>query len=463
MNTGLARITGLLSLVLGFNAAEVSVSYAESMKSAVRRAVTTNPQGMALRANERAVAYELRESQSKFLPQISLYGELGADNSNRARNVVGGGSKWRASREVGVSAQLLLFDGYERANNVYRNAARLDGAIYDVLAASETLSLKAVEAYVDVVRHRQLAALAQQNIRRHKQIRRQIMARVQGGKSPASDANQIAERVFAAEAVAVEIEKALQDANAKYRRVTGKAPSGKMRIPKIRNQSRSMRQLVSASIANNYEIKSAAKVINQSQYARTASQARRRPKLFLEGNLSAGADRNGTDGSERDAYLGVKLSWNLYDGGATDARQNALAERVGQAQYKRDIKIREIHEVAERSWNSYVNGRKRSSLLSAQVNANRKIVANYREEYELSKRSLLDVLDAERARFNRAFQQISVAASYRYAGFRMLATKSRLAAHFGIQRASIARKPVMEEKFVSDPKAVFNFKIEPLE
>lgn len=446
--------------------------YAASMKSAVSKAIKTHPTGLAQRSNKRAIANELEESRSQFLPQVDLFGDIGAEIVHNPSSLSSSDNdRWKASRQIGVSAQFMLFDGYERANNVYRNAARLDGALYSILATTEALALNAVEAYIDVYRHRKLLAIARLNIRRHNKILRQIRARVSGGKSPQSDVFQIEERVFAARAVEVEIQTASKDAQAKYRKAIGNSAKGKMRIPRPKRVPRTLSSLKSSSVANNYELKALAKSISENEYASEANRSALAPKLSLEGRATAGADRGGSRGTERDAYVGLKLSWKLYDGGISESRATSLAERAAQSGHQRDVRVREIKETAERSWNAFTGGKKRFLILSSQVRSNMKIVRNYREEYELSKRSLLDVLDAERARFNSEFQQISVEAAYRYSTFRMLATQSKLARYFGHTQSSIAPKPVFERKFVntsgrvfssSSSQSVFDINIDPL-
>lgn len=454
--------TILLSLlILG----GTSAVHAASMRQAVHSAVTEHPTGKAQRASQRALAHEVEASRRAYLPQVQLFGDIGKERvSNPTSLSVSDNDSWKLTREIGVSASLILFDGYERANQLYRSSAQLDGAIYRLLATSETLALNAVEAYIDVVRHRQLLSIARGNIRRHREILAQIGARVQGGKAPASDRTQIEERVYAARAVEVEIKKAYVDAVSKYRKVIGKEPGRKMSIPPIRNLPKSVHSVVSASIANNYELKAASKTIRESKYAAAINRATNAPKVSLEGRASYGEDRSGSRGAENDLYVGLKLSWKLYDAGITDAREEALIERTNEAHFKRDAKVRDIREIAEKSWNSFQNGRKRASLLSAQVKSNRTIVRSYIEEYELAKRSLLDVLDAEKALFNSRFQQISISAGYRFSSFRMMATMSKLASYFGIAASSIAAAPDIEEQMVSTSRPIdfFNINIEPL-
>ncbi len=101
--------------------------------------------------------------------------------------------------------------------------------------------------------------------------------------------------------------------------------------------------------------------------------------------------------------------------------------------------------------------------LTQQEKATARIVDNYREEYSLSKRSLLDVLDAERARFNTGFQRISVRAAYRFAEYRMLAVQSKLVDYFGAKPAVSVTKPNFEQRVSDRPLEVFNVTIDPLQ
>ena len=260
------RFVARLSVLVAFlvSVCIASSASAESMKSAVRKAVKTHPSGLAQRANQRAVANELEESRSQFKPQVELFGDIGAEWVNNRNSLsVADNSKWKGTRQIGIVARYTLFDGYERANSLYRNAARLDGALYSLLATSEVVALNAVEAYIDVVRHRQLLSIARRNIKRHRRILSQIRARVRGGKSPASDQFQIEERVFAARAVEVEITKAYQDSVAKYKKAVGRKPGRKMRISRVKHLPRSVGALVSASVANKYELKALSKTVSE--------------------------------------------------------------------------------------------------------------------------------------------------------------------------------------------------------
>lgn len=436
---------------------------AMSLSEAVNLAISNNPAGKAEQSSRRAATYDLGRSRGQLLPQVELFGDAGAQRVDDPSLSLSDNRQWHFTREIGVKASLVIFDGFERANRVYRNAARVDAAVYRVLATSERLALNAVEAYIDVVRHRQLAVLANQNVTRHREILEQIRERVAGGTTRVSDLFQAQERVFAAESVEIEVRKALEDANGKFRRVVGVDPRGKMTMPRARDLPASQSALVDQAIANNYEVGQADKIIREREYGVAESKSAYRPKIFLDGRASAGADRFGSSGTENDLYIGLRLSWKLYDGSSSYYNTLANVERQFEAQHRRDLKVREVREVAERAWNSYVSGRKRYSVIDKQVASNRKVVENYIEEYQLSKRTLLDVLDSERALFNSRFEGISAHAAFEYGGYRMLASASKLAASFGITEFDLAPSPDTEERIVGDPLGIFKLTIDPLE
>ena len=119
--------------------------HSESLQSAVRAAVSSNPAQQAARAETQASALELLELRREYMPRVTLNGSLGGNvvDNPTSLSAADNGTLKLAS-QIGVSAELVLFDGHRRANLIYGNAARLDGSILRLLDASETMALSAV-------------------------------------------------------------------------------------------------------------------------------------------------------------------------------------------------------------------------------------------------------------------------------------------------------------------------------
>ncbi|MBL6431114.1 MAG: TolC family protein [Alphaproteobacteria bacterium] len=128
------------------------------LSSAVEYAVATNPRILEAAANRRAVDQELEEATGAYLPRLDIEGAIGPQmlerpNASNAANL----GVWRLSREVSLFARQTVFDGFARANEVYRQEARIDGAAARVMERAEVIGLEAVETYLDVLRHRRIS------------------------------------------------------------------------------------------------------------------------------------------------------------------------------------------------------------------------------------------------------------------------------------------------------------------
>ncbi len=437
---------------------------AETLHAAVRAAVTTNPAARAAEADVRASVADLARLRSEFQPTVNLFGEVGGevvDNpSSLSPNANG---RLKLAREIGIGVEYTLFDGHRRANLVYRNSVRVDGAVYRRLDAAETLALTAVEAYIDVVRLHRLLALARQNVHTHQELAAQVRDLVNGGRLPSSDQFIVDDRVLAARDAVLDVERGLSDAKARYVRVVGHQPTGAMSVPFPNGLPRNLNHYLSEAVAASHRVAAASAQARVPQYEKNIALARRLPKVTLNAGVTHGIDRNGSYGSDTDAFVGLRFNWELYRGGrkATEAFYDAEAAEAG---YRTADIAREVQELATRAWNAYQTAIERRGLLAEQTRANRRIVRQYREEVEAAKRSLIDVLEAERTLFNIRFQEISADSAVTFGAYRLLASKSALADHFGLSHASVALAPGFEDRARTAPTgAVFNTTIPPLE
>lgn len=461
----LCRMTVFVGLTLAVSTTTAAPLMAESMKDAVRAAVTMNPTGQAGREDVRASALELLQLKEDYMPRLSLNGQVGAEYFDDPTRLTPADNKeTRFAREIGVTAEVTLFDGYRRANRVYRNSARVDEAIFGLLDASETIALNAVEAYIDVIRHRSLMHVAEQNIRKHQKIARQVRELVQAGRLSSSDEFEIDERLLAARIARLEIQQALADANARYEAVVGHAPKNKMSIPQVRDLPDNKAHLVTTAVRENFRLRLADTRINQNKYETGIATSDELPQVNLRAGVRYGADLDGLGGNESDAFVGLQLNWDFYAGGR-QARRAALNHRTAEETAKRAQIVRDVQELAARTWNSYTTNIERAILLDRQLSAARRTADQYEQQFLGGTRSLLDVLDAEQTYFNVRFEEISAEASLAFSQFRMLAAQSRLAGFFGARPADVPLIPNYEERARSSgrPASIFNTEIRALE
>jgi adhesin transport system outer membrane protein len=445
------------ALILGQSA------QAHSLADAVRAALTDHPALKASSEDARASAYDLLQLRGEFQPTVTARAQAGWQRIDEPAASAGpNNGDTQFTRQASIEAELVIFDGYRRANQVYAQAARVDANIFRLLDASETMALNATEVYIDVYRHLLLQDTARRNLARHRQIARQVADLVETGRLPLSDRLQVQARVRAAQMVLIEVERAGADAEARYLRIIGQDRHGPMSVKPAPNHARTRADLESAAIANSFALRVAEKEINEARYGTAITAADGQPNVSLNAGVRAGRNLDGGTGSETDASVGLRMNWVIYKGGRA-AQRNAALAREQAAMAERNVILRDVRELAQRTWNSYQSNTERAQLLGIQAGLNRRIIKQYRDEFDAGTRTLLEVLDIERAGFDLEFEKISADASLVFSGYRLLAAQSRLAQHFGAQASHVALEPDFEDRARIKPTNVFKTAIPPLE
>jgi len=447
-------------LLCGLLAASwASPAFAMSLKEAVQKAVSTHPGVGAARAAERASIWDFKASKSRLLPNLDVSADAGAQYVNQPANLTPQeNAKWDFRRQAAAEITQYLFDGWDRANDIYRSASLVDAASLRVMERSEALGLDAVEAYIDVERHSQVLGIARQSRKRLLSIQGLVRELNSGGKVPRSDVDQAVERIAASDAIIAQIEQSLADAKAKFRQTVGNEPSGLQAVAYPKNLPSSRDSAFGTAKANNPTLQALEADAAAAHYEMERAKSGYYPELSLRGRASYGYDIDGVEGKDVDVRGVVGMDWNLFNGGATGYRVEALKEEVARVELEAEAAARSIRESIDKGFAAYIIGKKRVSAAQQQVNSNDRLVKQYREEYRLAKRSLLDLLDSETALFSSQFQLSSAKAARLFSAYRIQASTGRLLASLGVHAPAEAfvRAPQLENT------SIINIEIEPL-
>ncbi len=440
--------------------AQCFAAEAMSLREAVARVIETNPAIEAARASRRATEYEMKQAQGRALPQLSLDADVGQERINRPEGFGADvNDTWRTRRQVGLVARQFLFDGFDRANDVYKNASRVDAAALRVMARSEALALDAIEAYVDVLRNLKVLDISRNNVRRHRQILAVVKDLERGGKAVRSEVAQVEERLAGTEVAVERVQQSLLEARARFRRVVGVEPVNLINSIEPKGVPLSRQEAVQLGLANNPLIASAEADSDTAKSALDQSRAGYFPQVSVEVRGATGNDLSGTPGRSDEAVGKLVLSWSLFDGRIIANRSREFAERWGQAMAERDDRARQVSEEIERAIAARSTGQARLGILARQRAKAAEVVAAYAEEYKLAKRSLLDLLDSESSRFGTEIQLVSQEYIQLFTAYRILGTLGRI-----LQTLSVAAPAEGEANRRQAVKASgpFSIHLEPL-
>lgn len=429
----LKRVSSLLAvgsiLTLG------SPAHSMSLHEAVALAVKDNPRVAASQALRRANDYSLKQARGRYYPEVEitgsagyeLYDQLGAFGPEK--NLT-----WRKARQAGVTIRQVLFDGFDRRNGRYQAEARISASAKKILERAEFVALDAIEAYIDVRRHRRLVRLGNAYVDRHRQLLKLVQDRVTGGKNSVGDLDQTRERLQAAIALVSQIKISRDVSAAKFKNAVGIAPDRLQSSKFPKNRFMTSQDALASALDHNARLATMRHEIDAAGFKTEQFRSSLFPVVSLEGTATRGEDLGGSPGRADEVKAMLMLRWKLLDGGVRRNRINELTERefVKIAEY--DSMIRDVRQEIEISWARLIEGGKQVAAKRQQLKETEKVVSSYRKEYEADKRSLLDVLDSENTRFGIEFDLSNTTSIRRFSSYQLLAQTGQLLSSMNIPR-----------------------------
>lgn len=420
---------------------------AATLEDAVRQALTTNPQLTGAAAAVRAAGHDVREARAGYLPSVDVDARFGEEHSNikqlNRRN--NDDDLWR--RESGLTVTQLVWDGMATASEVQRRVALLNSAEHSLQDTQNALAFKAVEAYVDVLRNRDLVSLAHANVKSHDEVLRSVDAKSGSGVGNKADVAQARARLALAMSTLAARQGGLHEAEARYVRTIGDAP-GELAKPNavasglVKNGMVDANDLATATDAAQEEaitqhpavMRSKADIEAALAIIR-AAHAGYQPRLDLQGSLRRDGEVGGITGNRNTGSLMLVARWNLYRGGADRAQSLAAAERKTEADDKLDDTFRSIAENVAIAMESRATSESRLIHLQQYVDASQGTLEAYRAQFEISRRTLLDLLNAEDELFNARSNLASGTYDDLTNVYFVDASKGTLAGKFGVSGA----------------------------
>ncbi|WP_160777764.1 TolC family outer membrane protein, partial [Stappia sediminis] len=376
----------------------LSGASAQSLSVSVETAISSRPVVEAARSRHQAAVERIDAERSGFLPQVDVSAGTGYEVSNNSSTgtVPGHGSEDLTRYDASVSVSQLLFDnGGTRART---DAARFSAEAeeHGILSAEERVAVDVTRVYLSVVLSERILQRANENLASLQRIARLVDAQVSAGKARQADSVQARARVAAAREEIARRQRDLAERRGQFTEIVGRAPGslsqprlGAGALPKTVDQALGLAQNVNPFLRS---------AVSRERAAEARAKAADEPFLprvtfDLVGNV--GENAGGVRGVDNSASAQVRLRFPLYTGGRDTAERRRAVELAGVAQYERGEVAREVREAIRRSFARLQGDRLRVPPLVEQAEDNRKVVSAYLAQFELGRRSLFDLLDAQ--------------------------------------------------------------------
>jgi adhesin transport system outer membrane protein len=436
MKFALAAVPGAMILsVLGAGQAQ-----AIDLREAVQAAVSTNPEINQAAKNKEAIEFERRQAQGLYGPRISVEGSFGARRlENATRRALNIADDTLYPLEGDLVAEQLVYDFGRARSEVKRQASRTDGAALRVEERAEFVALNVSRHYIDYLLQQRIVASAEDNVTFHERLVGDLRQGVSSGSISIADQQQAEERLASSRVRLTEAREELQNAAIAFRQLAG-VPIGQPTLPPdLRGQvPPTVEDAVDIARLENPMVREALADIDTAQAEVGAARAELAPRISLEGRIRAGEDIDGFRGNTED-YMGrILLKWNVFDSGINRAKVHEMESRESERRFRLHEVSRQAEADVRTAWNRLENQTRLTGELEQQSRVSDDLLLSYREQFNVGRRSLLDVLDAQNTRYNVQVQTETARLAQIYAHYRVLAAANRLLDALGVAAPAAA-------------------------
>lgn len=410
----------------------------EPMVAAARKAVVSNPEVQARWNGFKAADNQRDVARGGYFPRVDLTASTGRENRDSPLYGDMGTYNFNAAQ---LTLNQMLFDGMLTSNEVKRLGYAKLTRYYELLEATETAALEAVRAYADVVRYRELVDAATQNYVEHKQITQQVEERANAGVGRRVDVEQANGRLALAESNLLTELTNLHDVSARYLRIVGEKPPASLPpLPetfKLGVMPASTEVLMRDGLQGSPTLNAAVENVRAYQMAIESSKSAYAPRLDLRAYAVRDGNTGGIRGNTSVNGIELVLNYNLYRGGADQARERQAVDQRAQA---RDLQEKACRDVRQTLSIAYSDVRSLSEQMRYRDEhrlATEKSREAYRQQFDIGQRTLLDLLDSQNEYFEATRSYIKARYDEATAQARTLAGMGRLVSALNVNRDDV--------------------------
>ena len=400
---------------------------AVTMQEAIAAAMQSNPEILEAQYEKEAIEFERKQAEGLFLPRVGIEASAGVRRlENNTRRVLGISDDELYPREAGLTADWTALDFGRRRGELLRQAARVDGASLRVLERSELTALQISRQYLDVLLQERVVAAARDNATFHQGLVGDLERGVREGSISIADQQQAEERYQSALVRAEEADLEYRNAAITLRRLTGLDVSTGTLPPDLSAALPSdLATAIGLARLDNPLVREAQADVDAANALVTSAEGELWPTIGIEGRARTGKDIDGFQGETNDLQARVVLRWDVFDGGINRARVQETVRRASAARYALHDRQRAAEEDVRLAWQALQTQGRVVQQLDRQAQVGDDLLLSYRSQFDIGRRSLLDVLDAQNTRFNTQVRLETARFSQLFAQYQTLAATNR--------------------------------------
>lgn len=384
---------------------------AQSLHEAVLISLAQYPAILAAQSRVTAAESDIIRAQSGHWPQVGWTGTYSAYNSSDVSN------SWIQSPTVSMN----IWSSWRIQSGVERSRALADSGRQQQRITRDDVALLATEGYLNWAHQLEMVKLAKENLTQHQRILGNIGQIVAADSGRRIDYNQAQVRLTNAELALKQSMVDLAVAQERLNRMLlGRLPEKPTGLDFVVGVNpKSPEEALLALNDAHPSISLQLALVNAAQATLKGARAQYGPSV----DLTYG--KQTTQGAGQGSYLAqVVVSVPIFQGGATYGAVGTAAAELQASEHSLAETRLVLRERLLVSWAEWLSAQSRSKQGVAQVNTAKGLVWGYWQQFQVGRRSLLDLLNVQSDLYN---YQVNAA----NAGYEATVSRARVLAAMG--------------------------------
>lgn len=342
----------------------------------------------------KSIVEEIKMSKSGYYPTIDVVGKSGLESAQKANDPK---DKYDYS-ELTLSLVQNIFNGFGTQAAVSRDEARAKAAFNKYIEVAQDKMYAAIESYIKILRYSEVLKIAKDNVKLHEETLLKIQKRYDEGFSTLSEVDRVLGRLALAKSNYVSETNNLYDAKINFHKSLGRFVDEKnFIIPTFNGQlPKRLEEAKDIAIHNNPSILVANNDIKVMQESLQYAKRNDYPTLDLELQGSRYNNLTGSNSArEDDTSALLVLRYNLYKGGSDIAEKQKYISLLNYEYEHKNTLKRQVIESLGLSWNAYKMIAEQYQYQLQYRDLTNKTQEAYTEEFQLGRRTLIDLLDVQ--------------------------------------------------------------------
>ena len=372
-----------------------------TLQTILKNSITDNPEVMSYMAAKIAADERIEQARGGYLPTVDVRASAGTEYlkqnigvSKLSPNSLNGTSVLNRY-EPGINVKQSLFEGFETVNQVDKAVKESGQADLKVKETRELIAYKICAEYVRVRRFQRLLKLARDNVKQHDRILGKVQTLLKSGALTVADLSQVQARLDDANTSVGDIEGNYETALANFIDLVNMTPYKLSRVTfPQKDIPMTLHKAIEHALKHNRSVILAKATVDTAKADVGVTEAAYYPKVGIEVDAARRVNEGGQTGRSDNVTALVVARWNVFNGGKDKAKNKEYRSKAVQAYYLLKKEQRSAEKEARISWAEMQSGMRQAVSLRKAVHDKFDVRDSYIAQFDIGKRSLINILDA---------------------------------------------------------------------